>query len=94
MPLLLALLYLKMMKPIEDNPMVKRIPPKKLQPSNWLPFLPEGSTGFVVVEEMGETVVVLLEVVEVVLENINKQLLSFEKLLFLRRIIKTFGDLK
>jgi len=36
-----------------ESPIVKRIPPKKLQPSNLLPLLPEGSTGVVVDEIIG-----------------------------------------
>jgi len=36
-----------------ESPIVKRIPPKKLQPSNLLPLLPDGSTGVVVDEMIG-----------------------------------------
>jgi len=36
-----------------ESPIVKRIPPKKLQPSNLLPLLPDGSTGVVVDETIG-----------------------------------------
>jgi len=36
-----------------ESPIVKRIPPKKLQPSNLLPLLPDGSTGVVVDEIIG-----------------------------------------
>ena len=45
--------------------MVRRIPPKKLHPSNLLPLFPEGSTG--VVEITGDAVVTV-EVVSVVVE--------------------------
>lgn len=40
-----------------ESPIVKRMPPKKLQPSNLLPLLPEGSTVAVVVEMSGLAVV-------------------------------------
>jgi len=51
--------------------MVRRIPPKKLHPSNLLPLFPDGSTGVVeiigdAVEVTGFSVVVELLVVEVV----------------------------
>ena len=46
--------------------MVKRMPPKKLQPSNLLPLLPEGSTGAVVLEMSG------LAVVSVVVGTLKK----------------------
>jgi hypothetical protein len=38
---------LKLTKPIAESPIVKRMPPKKLQPSNLLLPLPEGSSGVV-----------------------------------------------
>ena len=44
------------MKPIAETPTVKRIPPKKLHPSNLLPVLPEGSTGLVVGSGAAEVV--------------------------------------
>merc|ERR1719203_1423996 len=59
-------MYLKLTKPIAESPIVKRMPPKKLQPSNLLPPLPEGSTGVSVLVGVGATVgVVGVEVVEV-----------------------------
>ena len=43
---------MKLTKAIEDNPTVKRMPPKKLQPSNLLVVLPpDGLTGDDVVGE-------------------------------------------
>jgi len=47
---------LKLTKPIAESPIVKRMPPKKLQPSNLLPPLPEGSTGVSVLVGVGATV--------------------------------------
>merc|ERR1719203_977301 len=49
-------MYLKLTKPIAESPIVKRMPPKKLQPSNLLPPLPEGSTGVSVLVGVGATV--------------------------------------
>jgi len=46
--------------------MVRRMPPKKLHPSNLLPFFPEGSTG--VVEIIGDAVAVTVEDFSVVVE--------------------------
>jgi len=62
---------LKLTNPIAESPIVKRIPPKKLQPSNLLPLLPEGSTGVVVfgiavVVVTGLVVVLVVVVVGVV----------------------------
>ena len=47
---------MKLTKPIAESPIVKRMPPKKLQPSNLLPPLPEGSTGVSVLAGVGATV--------------------------------------
>lgn len=47
---------MKLTKPIAESPIVKRMPPKKLQPSNLLPPLPEGSTGVSVLVGVGATV--------------------------------------
>jgi len=47
---------LKLTKPIAESPIVKRMPPKKLQPSNLLPPLPEGSTGVSVLVVVGAAV--------------------------------------
>lgn len=57
---------MKLTKPIAESPIVKRMPPKKLQPSNLLPPLPEGSTGVSV--GVGATVVVVGAAVVVVVE--------------------------
>lgn len=47
---------MKLTKPIAESPIVKRMPPKKLQPSNLLPPLPEGSTGVSVLVVVGAAV--------------------------------------
>jgi len=55
--------------------MVRRIPPKKLHPSNLLPLFPEGSTG--VVETIGDAVEVTDEGFSVVVELLVVEVVGF-----------------
>jgi len=59
-----------------ESPMVKRIPPKKLQPSNFEPLFPDGSTG--VVDTAGAAVDVTGgEVFSVVVEVLVAEVVGF-----------------
>ena len=79
---------MKLTKPIAESPIVKRMPPKKLQPSNLLPPLPEGSTGVSVLVGVGATVGVVGAAVGLVVGAAVVVVVEL-KCIFLKKFLKT-----